>query len=75
MMWSMWNAPSDRDYYGDDDDPFAEPDDPACPGCGARPDQACEEGCLGADPEDVAEYMGLNDYTNEDLERWFRGAA
>jgi len=18
MMWSMWNAPSDRDYYGDD---------------------------------------------------------
>jgi hypothetical protein len=46
-MWSMWNAPSDRDYY----DPFGwdeaeEQDDPDCCGhCGARSDQACEEWC------------------------------
>lgn len=44
-MWSIWNAPSDRDYYdcygdGDQDD---EPE--YCGHCGARWDQACEEWC------------------------------
>jgi hypothetical protein len=44
-MWSMWNAPSDRDYYdpcGRDD----EDDQPEyCCHCGAGGDQACEEWC------------------------------
>jgi hypothetical protein len=44
-MWSMWNAPSDRDYYepyGPDD----EDEQPQhCQHCGAREDQACEEWC------------------------------
>ena len=45
-MYSMWTAPSDRDYY----DPFGhgeQPEDdrePFC-SCGARSDQACEEWC------------------------------
>jgi hypothetical protein len=45
-MYSMWAAPSDRDYY----DPFGydeQPEDdrePFC-SCGARYDQACEEWC------------------------------
>jgi hypothetical protein len=44
-MWSMWNAPSDRDYY----DPLGldcDEDEPEiCEDCGARRNQACEEWC------------------------------
>ena len=43
-MWSMWNAPSDRDYY----DPLGldDVDEPEiCEDCGARWDRACEEWC------------------------------
>jgi hypothetical protein len=44
-MWSMWNAPSDRDYY----EPYGrdeENEQPEyCQYCGARWDQACEEWC------------------------------
>ena len=42
-MWSMWNAPSDRDYYGYDEEP--EPDD-RCFDCGASDVQPCEEHCM-----------------------------
>lgn len=45
-MWSMWNAPSDRDYYnayGWDEDDRPEPEH--CSHCGAGGDQACEEWC------------------------------
>ena len=45
-MWSMWNAPSDRDYY----DPYGadeQDEEPEyCCHCGARWDQACEEWCF-----------------------------
>ena len=54
-MWSMWNAPSDRDYYDqlgvdcDQDEPEI------CEDCGARWDrgEACEEWCATnrAEPE------------------------
>ena len=57
-MWSMWNAPSDRDYYDqlgvdcDQDEPEI------CEDCGARWDRgvACEEWCQTnrAEPEPVA---------------------
>ena len=43
-MWSIWNAPSDRDYY----DQFGreeQDEEPDCWHCGARWDQACEEWC------------------------------
>ena len=46
-MWSMWNAPSDRDYY----DPLGldcDEDEPEiCGDCGARWDlgEACEDRC------------------------------
>ena len=46
-MWSMWNAPSDRDYY----DPFGadcnEDEGEICVDCGARWDrgEACEDWC------------------------------
>ena len=54
-MWSMWNAPSDRDYY----DPFGaycdEDEAEICVDCGARADRgdACEEWCATnrAEPE------------------------
>jgi hypothetical protein len=56
-MWSMWNAPSDRDYYGslgadrDEDEPDI------CGDCGARLDrgEACEDWCATnrAEPEPV----------------------
>jgi hypothetical protein len=52
-MWSMWNAPSDRDYY-DQFNPPEEPEEPEyrCE-CGAREDQACECGpATEADPAD-----------------------
>lgn len=47
MVWSMWNAPSDRDYYNYGYEGYEpdEPEDLSCPGCGAYPDQACEEHC------------------------------
>jgi hypothetical protein len=54
-MWSMWNAPSDRDYY----DPFGadcDKDEPEiCGDCGARWDrgEACEEWCATNHPEPV----------------------
>ena len=46
-MWSMWNAPSDRDYYdplGLDSD---EDESEICEDCDARSDrgEACEEWC------------------------------
>lgn len=46
-MWSMWNAPSDRDYYDSCGwDECEEDDEPKyCGHCGARWDQACEEWC------------------------------
>lgn len=42
-MWCLWNAPSDRDYYGDNG--LEEPEEDRCSGCGAGPGQACEEWC------------------------------
>ncbi len=55
-MWSMWNAPSDRDYYGTDD----EPDEPEfCSNCGARWDQACEQNCCLVTEEDLDEFAAL----------------
>ena len=57
-MWSMWNAPSDRDYY----DQFGvdcDQDEPeSCGNCGARwgLGESCEEWCETnrAKPEPVA---------------------
>ena len=43
-MWSMWNAPSDLDYYGQFAEQGDEEDQDIC-GCGARDWQACEEDC------------------------------
>jgi len=41
-MWSMWNAPSDRDYY----EQFSPPEEEErCFSCGAGELQACEEWC------------------------------
>jgi hypothetical protein len=49
-MWSIWNAPSDRDYYDQfgPNEPDPEPAD-KCSECGANFDkgQACEEECKG----------------------------
>lgn len=36
---TMYDAPSDRDYYGADDS------EPPCMGCGARDGEACAEWC------------------------------
>lgn len=49
-MYSMWNAPSDRDYYGSlgAGCPYEDEDDvETCPCCGARWDleEVCEEWC------------------------------
>jgi hypothetical protein len=42
-MYSMWNAPSDRDYY----EQYAEPEaEERCFDCGAGELQACEERCM-----------------------------
>jgi hypothetical protein len=59
-MYSMWTAPSDRDYY----DPFGYDEqldderEPFC-SCGARSDQACEEWCATnlpvEEPQEVEE--------------------
>ena len=71
-MWSMWNAPSDRDYY----DPYGwdegeEQDTPErCGHCGARWDQACEEWCdsnasaseFAASEDAVPERTGVKTY-------------
>ena len=45
-MLSIWDAPSDRDYYDQfgPGDPDEEPES-YCDHCGARWDQACEEWC------------------------------
>jgi hypothetical protein len=52
-MWSMWNAPSDRDYYGTGD----EPDElEFCPNCGARCDEACEQNCSLVTEEDLEDF-------------------
>jgi hypothetical protein len=59
-MWSIWNAPSDRDYY----DPFGwdeEDDEPQfCEHCGAREDQACEEWCVTNAPASETAAEGFN---------------
>jgi hypothetical protein len=49
-MWSIWNAPSDRDYYDPygSDEKHEEPE--YCYHCGARWDQACEEWCCTNSP-------------------------
>ena len=46
-MWSMWNAPSDRDYYDSSIwDECEEDDEPEyCGQCGAGWHQACEDWC------------------------------
>ena len=54
-MWSMWNAPSDRDYYDSLGADCDEDEPDICGGCGARWDlgEACEEWCATnrAEPE------------------------
>jgi hypothetical protein len=49
-----------RDYYHEFEPEPPEEDFSICPGCGAYPDQACEEHCeaQGVDAEDFAEYCG-----------------
>jgi hypothetical protein len=50
-MWSIWNAPSDRDYYEQFGWDGEEADEPEyCGHCGARWDQACEEWCYSNAP-------------------------
>lgn len=44
-MWSIWNAPSDRDYYDSYGDSNQDDEPKYCGHCGARRDQACEEWC------------------------------
>lgn len=41
-MWSMWDAPSDRDYYGDCEPPEQME---RCYSCGADDLHPCEEWC------------------------------
>ena len=57
-MWSMWNAPSDRDYYDSLGADCDEDEPEICEDCGARWDQeeACEEWCATnrAEPDTVA---------------------
>ena len=57
-MWSMWNAPSDRDYYDSLGADCDEDEPDICGGCGARWDlgEACEECCATnrAEPEPVS---------------------
>ncbi len=45
MMWSMWNAPSDRDYYGSDGRLEEEDYGDQCLECGASGNLACQEWC------------------------------
>ena len=44
-MWSIWNAPSDRDYYDPSGLDEGDEQPEYCQHCGARWDQACEEWC------------------------------
>ena len=68
-MWSMWNAPSDRDYY----DPLGldcDEDEPEiCEDCGARWNQACEDWCETNRP--VAETVPIICPTLEEQEVTF----
>jgi len=69
-MWSMWNAPSDRDYY-DPDGRGEEDDEPeGCVHCGARSDQACEEWCTTNAPASEA---ASEDANTELLAKFERG--
>ena len=43
-MWSIWNAPSDRDYREQFNSQAPEPEE-RCWGCGASENEACEEWC------------------------------
>ena len=43
-MYSMWDAPSDRDYLDQFNPPEMEEPEPPCL-CGAGADQACEQWC------------------------------
>ena len=56
-MWSMWNAPSDRDYYESFGAYCDEDEWEICVDCGARWDrgEACEKWCATnrAEPEPV----------------------
>ena len=56
-MWSMWNAPSDRDYYDSLDADRDEDEAEICGDCSARWDlgEACEDWCETnrAEPEPV----------------------
>ena len=56
-MWSMWNAPSDRDYYDSLGADCDEDEPDICGDCGARWDrgEACEDWCATnrAEPEPV----------------------
>ncbi len=49
-MRSMWNAPSDRDYYGDGE---PEPEE-RCLDCGAGELEACEPWCETNRPAEEA---------------------
>ena len=56
-MWSLWNAPSDRDYYDSLGADWDEDEAEICEDCCARWDrgEACEEWCATnrAEPEAV----------------------
>ncbi len=53
MWWSMWNAPSDLDYYGTGDE---REESEYCPNCGARWNQSCEQNCSLLTEEDLEEF-------------------
>jgi hypothetical protein len=44
-MWSMWNAPSDRDYYDPQGMSDEREEENYCHCCGARDSQICEPWC------------------------------
>ncbi len=58
-MWSMWNAPSDRDYYDQfkcyDEIIMADWDEDRCMSCGSGLDTACEEWCSTRDSAELSE--------------------
>jgi hypothetical protein len=49
-MWSMWNAPSDRDYYDPYESDEQDEEQEYCGHCGARWDEACEAWCCTKEP-------------------------
>jgi hypothetical protein len=58
-MWSIWNAPSDRDYYDRFGWADEEDDEPEyCGHCGARWDQVCEEWCYSNAPARAGAHRG-----------------